>query len=313
MSNLILIFVCLALGLLLKKSGKFPDRSHAVLNAFVIYVSLPALVLVQIPALLRSTTLSTTMLIPVSMAWILFALSFVFFTWLGRRLNWNRAEVGALILTAGLGNTSFVGFPLLETLFDHSAIQIGILVDQLGTFLVLSTLGLVTASALSPSQGKAIHLKAVVKNVLTFPPFASLIASIVWYLTGTSDAPAITPVLERLSATLIPLALVAVGFQLKVTPAVVARQKKPLLLGLGFKLILAPIFFILLYGVIFSSRGYSTHITILESAMAPMITASVVAEEFGFNAEISNLMVGVGIPLSLLTVCLWHQILSHIF
>jgi predicted permease len=311
-SNFILIFLCLALGVLLKKTGKLHEKSHQVLNAFVIYVSLPAMVLTQIPALLRNTEITASMLVPVSMAWILFLLSYLFFTWLGKRLKWNRAEYGALILTAGLGNTSFVGFPLLETLFDHSAIQVGVLVDQLGTFLVLSTLGLITASALSPSEGKTVHLPSIVKNVLTFPPFVSVVVAVLWYLTGTSDSLVVNSVLERLSATLIPLALVAVGFQLKINPAVLRRQGKPLMLGLGFKLILAPIFFYLLYSVVFQSRGYTTEITLLESAMAPMITASVVAEEFGFNAEISSLMVGVGIPLSLITVCLWHQVFALI-
>ena len=308
MANFILIFLCLGLGIFLKKLGKLPDKAHQVLNTFVIYVSLPALVLVQVPALLRTTALNIGMLIPVSMAWILFLLSFCFFTWVGKRLKWSRAETGALILTAGLGNTSFVGFPLLEAIIDHSAIPTGILVDQLGTFLVLSTAGLVFASAQSPMQGKRLDVSSVIKNVFTFPPFLSLVVSVLWYLSGTSDSPSIVPVFERLSGTLVPLALVAVGFQLKVNPSVVKRQGKPLLWGLGFKLILAPIFFFILYGMIFGSKSYSTHITLLEAAMAPMITAGVVAEEFGFNSEISSLMIGIGIPISLLSVCIWHQV-----
>lgn len=312
MSNFILIFLCLGLGIALKKTGKFPEKAHQVLNTFVIHISLPATVLLQVPILLRNTKFTPEMLIPVSMAWILFALSFFFFRWIGKFLKWSQAEIGALILTAGLGNTSFVGFPLLESLFDSSAIRVGVLVDQLGTFLVLSTLGLIVASAMSPHQGRKVTAASVAKSVFSFPPFVSLIVAAVWYLTGTSDVAWAAPVLERLSSTLVPLALVAVGFQLKVTPAVVNRQKVPLFLGLSFKLILAPMFFFFLYTVAFGSRSYETQITLLEAAMAPMITAAVVSEEFGFNAEISNLMVGVGIPLSLATVCLWKLIFGYL-
>jgi predicted permease len=82
---------------------------------------------------------------------------------------------------------------------------------------------------------------------------------------------------------------------------------------LGFKLLVAPLVFTLLYVFVLGSHAESTYITILESAMAPMITASVVAIDFGLNAEIANLMVGVGIPLSLATVTLLHQFLPLFF
>ena len=83
----------------------------------------------------------------------------------------------------------------------------------------------------------------------------------------------------------------------------------PLTLGLLAKLILMPILFMLLYQIVFRSHTFATRITILESAMAPMITAAVVAEEFKLDSEIANLMVGLGIPLSLLSVYLWNLFL----
>jgi predicted permease len=47
-----------------------------------------------------------------------------------------------LILTAGLGNTSFLGFPIIEALYGQEGMKTAILVDQPGTFVVLSTLEL---------------------------------------------------------------------------------------------------------------------------------------------------------------------------
>jgi predicted permease len=49
---------------------------------------------------------------------------------------------GCLILTAGLGNTSFLGFPIIEALYGQEGMKTAILVDQPGTFVVLSTLEL---------------------------------------------------------------------------------------------------------------------------------------------------------------------------
>lgn len=309
MANFVLIFFCLGLGVLLKRTGRFPQTTAQVLNAFVIHISLPAVILIQIPALLKNTQLDHHMLIPISMPWLMFALSFIFFVFLGKRLKWSQPEIGALILTAGLGNTSFVGFPILESLFGSSSLRVGVIIDQLGSFLVLSTIGIAVAAKYSGREGKALSAAQVVKNVFTFPPFVSLVVSIVWFLTGTSENAIAVSIFEKIAVTLIPLALVAVGFQLHLSRGVLARQWRPLVYGLGFKLVLMPLVFIGLYVLVFGSTAQSTHITIIESAMAPMITACVVAVEFGLKAEIATLMMGIGIPLSLVTVPIWHQIL----
>lgn len=306
--NFILIFLSLALGIGLKASGKLNKNAHQSFNAFVIWISLPSVILLQIPLLLKHLEINGDLFIPVSMSWILFGLSFVTFYYLGKFMRWSQAETGALVLTAGLGNTSFVGFPILESLYGAEGVRIGVLVDQPGTFLVLSTVGILFASAMSPHEGREFKISNVARNILTFPPFVALILAFFWHLSGTYEPGPFITVLERLAGTLVPLALVAVGFQLKFSPSVMRRQWKPLCLGLGFKLFLAPLFFIGLYIYILGSHSFATKITILEAAMAPMITASVVSDEFGFNPEISNLMVGIGIPLSILTVYLWNQL-----
>lgn len=312
MSNFILIFLCLALGVLLKRTRRFPSETAQVLNAFVIHVSLPAVILVQIPSLIRSAELNSDMLIPISMAWICFALSWIFFSFLGKKMGWSRAEEGALILTAGLGNTSFVGFPLLEAFYGPRSIPVGILIDQLGSFLVLSTIGLIVAARYGQKEDAKFSFKTVAKNILTFPPFVSLLVAVLWHVLGTPGHIFVHPVFEKLGSTLVPLALIAVGFQLSVSRVVVQRQGGPLMWGLGYKLLLAPLLLALLYVGALGSHSLSTQITILEAAMAPMITASVVAVEFGLDAEIASLMVGIGIPLSLLTVSLWYRLLEII-
>ena len=50
-------------------------------------------------------------------------------------------------------------------------------------------------------------------------------------------------------------------------------------------------------------------VTILEAAMATMITSAVVASDFNLDEELANLMVGISIPISLLSVPLWNYFL----
>lgn len=304
-----LIFVCLMLGQLCRHFKRFPSTSAQVLNAFVIYVSFPAVILVQIPALINSVEPSVELLIPISMAWLMFGLSFFIFRALGRVFEWSSQTTGALILTAGLANTSFVGFPLLEALIGPSAIRVGILVDQLGTFLTCSTLGILVASSFGHSENGRVSAKKILKNILLFPPFVVLVLTSCYALLGLGLPVRLHQVAVKVSQTLVPLALFAVGFGLNIKGSVFKAKALPLSLGLLFKLVLAPAFFVLLYLKILGEGEQPVLITILEAAMAPMITAAVIAFEFDLDSELAGLMVGVGIPLSLGTVPLWYYLL----
>ena len=311
MTNFIVIFICLIAGILSKRIRQFPHQTPQVLNAFIIYITLPALVLAQVPPMLVNLNFNGQWWLPVSMAWICFILSYFIFSFIGKKLKWNDAKTGALILTAGFANTSFVGIPILEALIGKEAVPIGIMADQPGSFLALSTLGIIVAALYS---GAKITPAFIAKRVFTFPPFIALLLTGLWFIFFGRNYPgsldAIYPSMEKISATLVPLALFSVGYQLKFDLAVFKKRWIPLTLGLSFRLIFFPAFFAFLYMKVLGGNDLTTHVVVLESAMATMITAAVVANEFNLDSEISNLMVGLSIPLSLVTVPLWKYFLG---
>ena len=61
---------------------------------------------------------------------------------------------------------------------------------------------------------------------------------------------------------------------------------------------------------VLGGNDLTTQVIVLESAMATMITSAVVANEFNLDSEIANLMVGLSIPISLVTVPLWKHFLG---
>ncbi|MBC7712275.1 MAG: AEC family transporter [Rhizobacter sp.] len=311
MTNFIVIFTCLFAGILFKKLRHFPGNTPQALNAFIIYLSLPALVFAQLPKLLVTLDWSSNWWLPVSMAWLCFIISFFVVSCIGKKLGWSDPKIGALILTVGLGNTSFVGFPLLEALIGPHAIPIGILADQPGSFLVLSTLGVIVAAMYS---GAKITTGFVVKRVFTFPPFICLIVTALWYLLWGINNPhsldVVTPAFEKVASTLVPLALFTVGFQLQFDLKILKKRWMPLTMGLLLKLFIFPALMAFIYIKLLGGHDLVTQVVVLESAMATMITAVVVANEFNLDSEIANMMVGIGIPLSLLTVPLWKYILG---
>ncbi len=305
MAELALIFVCLAAGMLLRRSGRFTDAASSVLGTFVVFVSLPALVLLKVPPLLATASLDREVLVPISMPWIAFVLAFVVIPRIGGSLGWSRAVIGTLVLTVGLGNTSFVGYPLVESLFGADALRFAVLVDQPGSFLVLSTLGVAAGTWFA---GGRLDVRAMLRRLVSFPPLLALVAAVLWKASGFDAGVAVHTLLERLAATLVPVALVTVGAQLRVDTALLRRHWRPLALGLTLKLVLLPALFLVLYVHVLSLRGLAVQVTIVQSAMAPMITAAVLAAELGLDVELASLMLGVGIPLSLVTVPVWKAL-----
>jgi predicted permease len=206
MSNIILLFVCLAIGMLLRKSGRAPENSHLALNTFIIYVSLPALTLLQ----LHGIRWQPSSFYAVAMPWILFLGAVAFFRLVARALQLTPQTSDALMLCGGLANTSFVGLPMIEAFYGPNGIPTGILIDQLGTYLVLSTLGIAIAAVYSTGQPSA---REILQRICTFPPFIALLAALA--MSPVEFPQWLTDVLHRLGDTLAPLALVSVGMQLR--------------------------------------------------------------------------------------------------
>lgn len=305
MTNFIIIFTALILGFLCKRIERFPRSTGLSLNLFVVYVSLPALILSRFPNLLQTIDLQGHWWLPVGMAWATFLISWLIITRLSKKYGWSPAKTGALILTIGLGNTSFVGFPLLEALLGREAIQIGILADQPGSFLVLSTLGVLIAARYGGFETSA---KAMFKRVILFPPFLAMLAAVFWTLVGLPGWDVLHDPLDKISMSLVPVALFSVGFQLQLSREMLMRRRFPLILGLSLKLVMMPLIFYTLIYKIFGLSDLFAHVTVLESAMATQITSAVVANEFNLDVELANLMVALSILLSLITVPLWHYL-----
>ncbi len=298
MANFILLGICFLLGIFLRKFSNIPDETPVVLNNFIIHISLPALTILYI----HNVQISYKLLLPIAMAWLLFGMAIIFFRWIGSKMNWSRSIIGCMILVCGLGNTSFLGLPMIEIFFGKDGIPTGLIIDQLGSFLVLSTLGIFIASYYS---GSDFNKRIILKRIFTFPPFISILIAII--LLPFHYPQEIVSVLEKLGSTLSPLALFSVGYQIRLTQF--NSHKLELALGLLFKLILAPAVIYLIYYFIAQERDLTFNVTIFESAMPPMITAAIVATEFKLNKELATMLVGIGIVVSFLTLTLWWMVL----
>jgi malate permease and related proteins len=304
MANILLVIICMIVGILLRKVKDFPDNAPRTLNAYLIYVVLPAVSLLHISKL----HLSFSLLMPILVAWIVFPFSWLLFAYLGRRQGWERSTIGCLIICGGLSNTGFVGYPVIEALYGTEGLKLAILVDQPGSFIVVSSLAIIVASIYGAEK---MRKRDISKRMLFFPPFIFFLCAVAINVSGISIQGPFLQILESFSATLTPVALIAVGMQLKVKLNDI--KDKFLWLGLGHKLMLAPFIIFLLYGVFLDRKGDQAlifNVSVMEAAMAPMITSSIIATNFNLKPKLASLLVGIGIPISALTLAFWYAVLE---
>lgn len=303
MFNIILIFVCLSLGLFLQKVKFLPADIHKRLNYIVIYFCLPSLALFYIPKI----ELDTKLLYPIAVSWISFSVAWIFFSLAGQKYGWSRKLIGCLIMTAGFSNTSFLGFPIIQALYGDEGLKMAILVDQPGTFVVLSTLGVFAATLFSNGSANGVE---IAKKIVFFPPFIAFLLACFMNVFHFDFHHYIQFGLRNIGSVMTPLAMLSVGLQLSFDRR--SKHFKFLGLGLFYKLIMTPAIIYLLYVVILDQHSQMIQVSLMEAAMAPMISSSIIASSYGLKPRLCSMMIGFGIPLSFITLILWYFIANSI-
>ncbi len=207
-SALFLVCSLLVAGYVVRRLGRLPENAAEVLNRFVIDICVPATVLRLVPKMTVSPALVLLIVVP----WVMAGLAYLTARVAQRILNLDDNSTTALFLATALGNTSFLGFPLCSGLLGESSLPFAAVYDQLGSFLILST---VAPLALAKASGSSRATPGqLARRVLLFPPFFALLIA----LLPLPHPAALEPVLAAAAAPLVPLAMFAVGLKLRFSP-----------------------------------------------------------------------------------------------
>jgi len=277
-----------------------PDNAADTLDLIVLYVWLPAAVLRYAPRLHLDASVFAIALVP----WLLLLATVVLVALATRALDFRRDERAVLLLCVALGNTSFLGYPLISALVGEQALPYAVVYDQFGAFLILSTFGLVVLARYGGDRPLRAHEMAL--RVVRFPP---LVALVIGLSVMPVEPPAmIAGLLLRLSEALLPLAMLAIGLTIRFS--LPRDELKPLAVGLSLKLLVMPaLAFAML--PLFGFDALKAHAVVLESAMPPMVTAGALAISHRLAPRLAAAMVGFGLLLSMLTLPAWAWVLAQ--
>lgn len=296
--NLVLVIGLIATGSLMRKSNWFPANTADVLNSFVLNVSLPAIIMVSVSQL----PLDERALYPVAIHWLAFPFHICLILILQKIFRFKRSVFASLLIVTALGNTAFLGIPMVKTFFGDDAIPFAVLYDQLGSGLGFILFG---AFVLPRFTGRSSQtIKEVLIHLITFPAFVGLILGFVFKFLPPPQV--IENFLSQLAATLIPCAMVAVGFQMKYR--LKTHELKPLVLGLWLKLLILPL--AVLFAVkLLDITTMSAEVAVLQAGMPPMVTAGAMAIEAGLEKDLSAAYVGYGLIFAFATLPLIHLLI----
>jgi hypothetical protein len=295
MSAYLVIISLVVVGRLL--AGLFPDSAPETLNRVVIMLCLPALIFIHVPTLEPGLALLPLIAVP----WSLLAVSVAIVLALARWLEIRREAVAVLLLLLPLGNTSFLGFPLVAALLGEENVRYAVVYDQFGSFLIVCTHALFVlawfGSGRRPSAGE------MGRRILTFPPFIALIGAL---LLGNAWFPDwLMALAQDFAAMLLPLVTLAIGMSLRLR--LVAAYRRPLVIGLVCKLLVLPAAALGLI-VLFDTRADIARVALLEAAMPPMITAAALLSSARLAPPLASAMVAWGVLLSAVTVPMWYYV-----
>ncbi|MDT8445136.1 MAG: AEC family transporter [Desulfuromonadales bacterium] len=300
MANFIQIGLFVLLGMLFRRLKAFPEQTAHVLNMFALYVSLPAVILLKVPEISFSGDTIVAAIVP----WGMLLCSAILVMVLSRSMHWSRATTGVLLLVVPIGNTSFMGVPMVKAFFGEAGIPHLIVYDQIGTMLIFATYGAVILSLYS---GERSNVPTIIKRALLFPPTTALLIGLA--LRNWSYPQFVVNTLQDLAGVLTALVMTAIGFQMKLR--LQRTTLKPLVAGLGIKLVIAPL--IALLGCrLLGLESLVADISIFEAGMPPMVTACALAAAAGMGVELAIAMAGLGLVLAFASLPLLYVLIQYL-
>jgi predicted permease len=137
----------------------------------------------------------------------------------------------------------------------------------------------------------------VFRKIITFPPFVALLAALL--LRGIVPPDWLQDLLAMTAKSMTPVVMVAIGVQMRLL--LPWDELSPLALGLFLRLLVTPLVFVGACRLLDLS-GPAVQVSLLETAMPPMVMASVLASVAGLKLQLSSAMAAYGILVAFFTL-----------
>lgn len=298
--NMTALIACGIIWRLLRPGGLGADITRHVLTSLVYYLLLPALV---IQVLWKAPLGISSFGIAASAAVGVFG-CILLSTLICRRCNHDGKITGAVVLAASFPNATYMGLPVLESLYGEAGRSIAIQYDLFACTPLLLTVGILVARM----HGQHDNSESLWQSLLRVPPLWAALFGVMINLSGIGMPAALDQWLELLAAGVIPLMLFSLGLSLRWDTINMSRLPTVVPIVI-LQLIFAPlIVWLVSHGV--GLEGLVLTGTVMEAAMPSMVIGIVLCDRYGLDTGLYAAAVTLTTLLSLFTLPAWSGMLS---
>jgi predicted permease len=308
-SSILILVGLIGLAMWLRRIGLVKEGQGPLFSTLVTHVTLPALIFVSLAKSVLHWEFAVLALLMLAAEIACLGLA-----WLGgRALRLAAPQLGSVILVAGFGSSSLLGYALVSQVYgsDNQAIAEAAIISELGVGPALFTLGTMIALYYGTSATQSRERLREALKFFRSPIFFSVVAGLLWSgLRLPAGAGYVRPLfqgMEVVGSANTLLVVLTVGVLLRF-------QGLRSLLGVGLlvivvKLILKPII------VWLPARGLDmtdtqVQILVLESAMPSALLTVVLASSYGCDAKLASKLVFATSLASCVTVALMFRLLG---
>ncbi|PHS72801.1 MAG: auxin efflux carrier family protein [Cycloclasticus sp.] len=281
MSNLIPMVLILSAGVLwqrIEPSNVSTQQLRATLSALVVNLMAPALILyVMLTSPLQDELYQVplTGIITISLVLIL---SFTLFSLMIRSGHISRAQAGALILAASFGNGMGIAMPTIQGLYGEQMTSIPLIYDLLATVPFVWIIAVLIAAHFGTRVAGG-HLG---RELLLMPPVWAIVIALILRYVQWVPHDAIIQALKMLGLSAIPLLLLMVGVNFKITSFHYVLLAIP---ALFIKLLISPVI-AMSSSVPIGLVGDTQIITSITAASPAVIVGIALAERFQLDTAL---------------------------
>jgi predicted permease len=210
----------------------------------------------------------------------------------------SQAARAGLLLCGIFGNVLFMGYPLLVHLYGEAGGQYAAFADMAATTPLLWTVGVWIAVRLGGQTTDAGH---PLKQLFSLPPLWAFAAGVAVVQLPMNTQPLVNAA-HFIGQPTVPVMLLMLGLSIPWTRLV---PSKPVLMVVGFKLLLMPLAAFLLALVFFPQLTDAQRGAVLETGVPTMLMALGIADRYGLDVEKVALTVAWSTVLFLLSLPVW--------
>jgi len=274
LATIIVILIMIFLGYFLKRVDILNEKDIDVLNKLVIYAALPCLVFSSL-YLADLSNIGTFIIMPVINIIIGIILGIIIFSLLSIK-KYSKKAKWSIIVPIVIGNTGFLGFPIILGIFGQVALIKAIFYDM-GTLIMFLALSIILMANFGGT------LKVVIKRILAFPPLWATILGISFNFLNIPIGGIIEETLGYLAAATIPIIMISLGLSLKFDG--LKDNLKVLSLGSATILLISPLFAFIIVNLLgFSGMVYN--VAIVEAGMPSAMLALVLALNYKLDSNL---------------------------